>query len=204
MATRTKKRATQDRSEATKEKLLAATLSVILRDGWSGASTLKICDEAQVSNGAQTHHFPKKNDLLLAALKHNRDEMQGQTAQRLDRTTNDTSSISDFVDVLRLTKQDESYFYATLESLIAARTDEPLREELQDIDTEWIQSLRSASKRNVGALPDGLSAEDITELTLYLVRGMVVQRGVHQDNKHLDKLFALWRTLLERATVPSS
>ena len=55
-----------------------ATLSVILRDGWSGASTLKICDEAQVSNGAQTHHFPKKNDLLIAALKHNRDAMQGQ------------------------------------------------------------------------------------------------------------------------------
>ena len=177
-----------------------ATLSVILRDGWSGASTLKICDEAQVSNGAQTHHFPKKNDLLIAALKHNRDAMQGQTAQRLNRKNKDAMSISDFLDVLRLTKQDESYFYATLESLIAARTDEPLREELQTLDTEWIQSLRNASTRDVGTLPDGLSAEDITELTLYLVRGMVVQRGVHQNNKHLDKMFALWRTLLERAT----
>ena len=178
---------------------MEATLSVILRDGWSGASTLKICDEAQVSNGAQTHHFPKKNDLLIAALKHNRDAMQGQTAQRLDRTNKDAASITDFIDVLRLTKQDESYFYATLESLIAARTDEPLRKELEAIDTEWIQSLRAASKRNVGELPDGISVEDITELTLYLVRGLVVQRGVHQNNKHLDKMFALWRTLLGRA-----
>lgn len=196
-----RKRAPQDRAEATKEKLLAATLSVILRDGWSGTSTLKICEEADVSNGAQTHHYPRKNDLLIAALKRNRDQLQSETKQRVDKKRSKPLSMREHAAFLGLTKRDEPYFYATLESLIAARTDESLRLELKEIDEEWIQSLRSMSRERVSAQTGDLQPDDIVELTLYLVRGMVVQRGVHQNNKRLDKMFALWCDIIERAVT---
>ncbi len=194
-----RKRAPQDRAEATKEKLLAATLAVILRDGWSGTSTLKVCEEAKVSNGAQTHHYPKKNDLLIAALKRNRDTLRTRTDHLLEGNDQKTVPLRDHVEFLRLTKKDEPYFYATVESLVAARTDETLRDEVRAIDEEWIETLRSEAGRRIGNISDDLSAEDITELTLFLVRGMVVHRGVHEDTKHLDRMFDLWCDIIGRA-----
>ncbi len=199
MTTQTRKRAAQDRAEITKEKLLAATLSVILRDGWSGTSTLKVCQEAGVSNGAQTHHYPKKNDLLVAALKRNRDALRARTEAQLKKQGKEKLPLREHLELLDLTKQDEPYFYATLESLIAARTDETLRDDIRAIDEEWIETLRSTSEARIEEIPGEHQAEDLMELTLYLVRGLVVQRGIANDSKHLDRMFSLWCDLVERA-----
>ena len=194
-----RQRAPQERAEITKQKLLAATLSVILREGWSGTSTARICEEAEVSNGAQTHHFPRKNDLLIAALQRNRDELRARSARRLARDPASPLSMRAFMEQLVLTKRDESYYYATLESLIAARTDETLRPEVRAIDAEWIDTLRETARERVGEDAGGFEVEDIAELTLTLTRGLVVQRGVHGNPGHLEKLFGLWCELVERA-----
>ena len=60
----------QERSVRTRERLLDATLDVIFEEGWSGTSTNRICERAGVSRGAQTHHYPTKVELLLAAIEH--------------------------------------------------------------------------------------------------------------------------------------
>ena len=196
-----RQRAPQERAEATKEKLLTATLAVILREGWSGASTLKICQEAAVSNGAQTHHFPRKNDLLIAALQRNRDELRARSARRMARRSESSVPIREFMEHLDLTKQDEAYYYATLESLIAARTDATLKEDVRAIDAEWIETLRSMARERIEEGSADGRAEDIAELTLYLIRGLVVQRGLHESPGHLKKMFGLWCDLVERAVA---
>ena len=62
-------RTEQARSLQTKAKLLAATLSTIHDVGWASASSARIADAAGVSRGAQTHHYPTKTDLLIAAME---------------------------------------------------------------------------------------------------------------------------------------
>ena len=57
-----------ERTEKMRARLLKATLEVVVEEGWGQASTQRICARAGVSRGAQTHHFPTKTDLLLAAI----------------------------------------------------------------------------------------------------------------------------------------
>lgn len=194
-----RQRAPQERAEVTRAKLLDATLRVIHREGWSGASTAKICEEAAVSNGAQTHHFPRKNDLLIAALQRNRDELRARSERRVARRSGSGPPTREFMERLRLTRQDEAYYYATVESLVAARTDAPLREEVRAIDAEWVETMRSTMREEIDPDFEYDRAEDLAELTLYLVRGLVVQRGLQRNSKRLDDLFGLWCDLVERA-----
>ena len=48
-------------------RLLEATVDCLVEHGWSGTSTTLVSARAGVSRGAQLHHFPTKNDLVLAA-----------------------------------------------------------------------------------------------------------------------------------------
>ena len=51
-------------------RLLDATVECLVERGWSGTSTTLVSERAGVSRGAQLHHFPTKNDLVLAAVEH--------------------------------------------------------------------------------------------------------------------------------------
>ncbi len=192
-------RKSQERAEVTKEKLQAATLSVLLREGWAGTSTIRICQEAGVSSGAQTHHYPKKSQLLIAALQRLRNKLKAQAQRRMNAGGESQISLLRYLQSLSFSKRDASYYYATLESLVAARTDEDLRQDIQRFDEEWLEYLRSMANKRIGDPPDHFEVEDIAELTLYMVRGMVVHRGVHQNPKHLENMFQLWCKLVEHA-----
>ncbi|MBV9832442.1 MAG: helix-turn-helix transcriptional regulator, partial [Marmoricola sp.] len=53
-----------------RQRLLDATIECLVEHGWSGTSTTLVSQRAGVSRGAQLHHFPTKNDLVVAAVEH--------------------------------------------------------------------------------------------------------------------------------------
>src|SRR5512132_1726013 len=60
----------QERSRATQQRLLEATVECLVEHGWSGATTTVIAERAGVSRGAQLHHYPTRAALVLAAVEH--------------------------------------------------------------------------------------------------------------------------------------
>src|SRR5690349_22287634 len=66
----TTRRSNAERSAATQTRLLDATIECLIERGWAGTSTTEIVRRAGVSRGAQVHHFPTKDDLVLAAVEH--------------------------------------------------------------------------------------------------------------------------------------
>ena len=60
----------EERSRAMRERLLDATIECLITHGWSGTSTTLVSQRAGVSRGAQLHHFPTKNALVLASVVH--------------------------------------------------------------------------------------------------------------------------------------
>jgi AcrR family transcriptional regulator len=60
----------QERSRATRQRLLDAAVECLITRGWSGTTTTVIAETAGVSRGAQLHHYPTKTDLVLAAVDH--------------------------------------------------------------------------------------------------------------------------------------
>lgn len=67
--TNPRKTATQERSRATVNALLAATERVLVREGYDRASTNKIAEAAGVSIGSLYQYFPSKEALVAAVIE---------------------------------------------------------------------------------------------------------------------------------------
>ncbi|HXW88855.1 MAG TPA: helix-turn-helix domain-containing protein, partial [Streptosporangiaceae bacterium] len=59
----------QDRSRATRARLLESAVACLAELGWSGASVSVIAEHAGVSRGATQHYFPTREDLFTAAIE---------------------------------------------------------------------------------------------------------------------------------------
>src|SRR5262245_66517292 len=64
------RRSQAERSAGTQARLLDATIDCLVELGWSGTSTTEVVRRAGVSRGAQVHHYPTKEDLVVAAVEH--------------------------------------------------------------------------------------------------------------------------------------
>lgn len=59
---------TQQRSENTREQIMAAAIGRFCQSGYDATSVAEICTQADVSKGAFYHHFPSKKALFLAIM----------------------------------------------------------------------------------------------------------------------------------------
>src|SRR6478609_7641688 len=86
MPTATPARVSQEeRSRAMRQRLLDATVECLVERGFAGTSTTLVSERAGVSRGAQLHHFPTKNDLVLAAVEHLSEQRAAELQRASDR-----------------------------------------------------------------------------------------------------------------------
>ncbi|GLQ95600.1 TetR/AcrR family transcriptional regulator [Dyella mobilis] len=75
--TKPRKYATQERSRATVDALVAATARILVKEGYDKASTNRIAETAGVSIGSLYQYFPSKEALVAAVVeRHNEDIME--------------------------------------------------------------------------------------------------------------------------------
>ncbi|WP_104089712.1 TetR/AcrR family transcriptional regulator [Arthrobacter sp. GMC3] len=60
----------QDRSRATRERLLESAVALLAQAGWMSTTVATVAAHAGVSRGAAQHHFPTRDDLFSAAIEH--------------------------------------------------------------------------------------------------------------------------------------
>jgi AcrR family transcriptional regulator len=63
------RRTQEERTAETRGKLLDATIQSVLEVGYTATTTRRVTELAGVSQGAQTHHFPYRVDLVGAAVE---------------------------------------------------------------------------------------------------------------------------------------
>src|SRR3954462_4676873 len=104
-------------------RVLEAPAELRVEKGSAGTSTTLVSERAGVSRGAQLHHFPTKQDLVVAAVQHVT-EVRGtelaEAAQRLPTGPRRTRAV---LQVLG-DHFTSPVFTAALELWVAARTDE--------------------------------------------------------------------------------
>lgn len=183
----------EQRTEKMRARLLQATLEVIIEEGWGQASTQKICARAGVSRGAQTHHFPTKTDLLLAAIDEILRSHQREFDKPVGKKGTDQQKLEKLFALLWDACQDNLFMESWMEAMAAARTDDQLKAAVAPMDVRGIESIRRLTHQlDEDYAPQQKLAADLIELTVYLLRGMVMQRGVHDNERHRKRLFRLW------------
>ena len=165
-----KSRTQAQRRTGTKAAVLAATLEVLVSDGYVKLNSVRVAARAGVSRGALERYFPTKADLLMAATVYALDAAV-TSAERLAARTNQ-HTIEQFL------RDSERFFFspayrALIELAIAVASDPGLsswhrrvvaraRRRLNRI---WIGSLKAAGFQTG-------SAERFILLTHYLLRGV--------------------------------
>ncbi|GIU88893.1 MAG: TetR family transcriptional regulator [Acidimicrobiia bacterium] len=194
-----KRRTQEERSTATRAMLLTATIDCLVELGYASTTTTVIAERANVSRGAQLHHYPTKSALVAAALEHLAAELGRAFVQRTKALADTDERVDAAVDALW-----ESYasplFAAWVELAVAARTDPELRAELAPLEVRLRGSIRSVlSDLFAVELPDG-RVEALLQATIYLLQGMAFERLVGTSGRRARRNFGavldLWKRFL--------
>jgi AcrR family transcriptional regulator len=132
----------EERSAETRQRLMDATVECLFERGYAGTTTTEIATRAGVSRGAQLHHFPKKDELVVSALEHvfnlRLSQMRNTVAQRStgDRETRLIAMVDALWPIFK-----GPTFYAWLELVVASRTDPALNEAVRDASERFGEGL---------------------------------------------------------------
>jgi AcrR family transcriptional regulator len=116
------RRRNADRSAATREKILGATIDCLHDVGYHQTTTVLVTERAGVSRGAMLHHFPSKADLMMAGMDYIRRRMGAAHAAKLAPIADDRERFGALVDIL-WGEYSQPVGVARLELILASRSD---------------------------------------------------------------------------------
>jgi len=189
-----------ERSRAMRGRLLEATIECLVEHGWSGTSTTLVSQRAGVSRGAQLHHFPTKNDLVLAAVDHLASTRQTDLATRIaafppgpGRTRAVLRALAElFTGPL---------FLAALELWVAARTDPTLHEPVSDLESRFGRRAHRCTVEALGADETSPGNRELVQATLDLVRGLGLADTLTDDVVRRERILDRWAAVLDAGLV---
>lgn len=190
------RRTQAERSEATRRRILDAAVDLLGARGYAGLRTSDVAEAAGVSKGAQTHHFPSKDDLVVAVVGHVF-ERAGELARKRARRA---ATVDEAVRALIADGQE--FFFSELflvaldlaiQGRLRAQPSEPLAQlagaTRLPVEAQWRTALVESG------VPEAL-ADDLLWLTLSIVRGLAVRRLWQHDPPRFNRLFRTWREMV--------
>lgn len=175
----------QGRSAETRKRLLEAAIACLYEKGYAGTTTSEIAGRAGVSRGAQVHHFPHKEELVLGALEcvHERrlDEFE-RTLEQLPAGTFECRL--DMLIDLTWARFKGPSFYAWLELLVASRTDPAMRDAVLAVSRRLGGRLQKTLTQFLCAQAANTSAEiaarieQVAEIVLGRLESLALERAL--------------------------
>ena len=185
-------RSQQERSRLTRHRLLDATVTCLIRYGWSGTTTTVVAETAGVSRGAQLHHFPTKTALVLAAVEYLTDRRASEIRHETRALpTSVDQRVETVVDLLGASFTGPLY-HAALEVWVAARTDDALRSALVPLEAKIGRELFRLTATLLGADVSRPDVRDAIQATLELLRGLGVANLLGTDAHRSQDVLRGW------------
>jgi AcrR family transcriptional regulator len=182
----------QDRSRATRRKLLGAAIECLAELGWAGTTVVVVAERAGVSRGAAQHHFPTREALVTEAVAY-MSEMRAASIVSLPVSELDTESVLEVLFGL----YSGPVFRAALQLWIAAAADEALRKQIAPLEAALG---RQAHRLAVGLLRMDESRAGVREMvqaTLDLVRGLGLADLLSDDSARRARVLRQWAWTLD-------
>ncbi len=197
-----RRRTQEERSNATREALLDATIDCLVDYGYAGTTTTRVAERAGLSRGAPMHHYQRKAPLVVAALLHLASRRRTELVERARRELplEKGDPVAAAVDLMWSTFSGP-LFTAALELWIAARTDDELREALMPVEREIGQGVRRTANRlyQDAGIDDEQIARRIgpaVEMAGNAMRGMALQQLLDPNRKRLDRQLSFLKDVL--------
>ncbi|MFC5492146.1 TetR/AcrR family transcriptional regulator [Nocardioides caricicola] len=186
----------EERTRVMRARLLEATVDCLVERGFAGTSTTLVSERAGVSRGAQLHHFPTKNDLVVAAVEHlteKRGRELAEAAAKLPRGEKHTRAVLQML----ADHFTEPVFSAALELWVAARTDETLLAAVSPLELRVGRETHRMTVELLGVDETKPGARELVQATLDLVRGLGLANTITDDAKRRERILDRWADVLD-------
>lgn len=192
----------QDRSRATRQRLLDAAIDSLVELGWTHSTVSEVAERAGVSRGAAQHHFPTREALMTAAVEHvtlRRDEaITGDTARELAALPPGATRTARAVDII-VAWFLGAPFRAALELWVAASAEPQLRELVVPLERQTGRQAHQAAVELLGADESVPGVRELIQATLDLARGLGLADLLTDDHARRERIVRQWALVLDGA-----
>jgi AcrR family transcriptional regulator len=182
------RRSNAERSAATQNRLLDATIDCLIDRGWAGTSTTEIVRRAGVSRGAQVHHYPTKEDLVLAAVEH----LVERRIREFEETFADLPAAQRSPAAAMRVLYDHCFratFEPWLELAVAARTDPALHARFVQFESRFFETALTTFRALFpDAAADPAFARVALRLTFAVLDGLATGRLIDVPEDELNSV----------------
>ncbi|SHH21447.1 transcriptional regulator, TetR family [Jatrophihabitans endophyticus] len=189
----------QDRSRATRARLLAAAITCLAELGWSASTVAVVAERAGVSRGAAQHHFPTREALFTAALEHVTRE-RGEQMRRQFAEQGRQLSTEAIVEVV-FGLFSGTFFRAALMLWVAAAAEPQLREQVVPLEARIGREVHRMVVDVLGVDERVDGVRETVQATLDLARGLGLANLLTDDGARRGRIARQWAHTLER-TLP--
>jgi AcrR family transcriptional regulator len=189
----------QDRSRATRQRLLEAAVACLGEHGWAGSTVSAVAERAGVSRGAAQHHFPTREDLFTAAVEYVAEERstalralfpQGAQGAHGDRH----AVVAALVDLYT-----GPLFRAALHLWVAASNEEQLRPRVTELEARVGRETHRIAVELLDADESVPGVRERVQGLLDMARGLGLANLLTDDGPRRERVVTQWAALLDEA-----
>jgi AcrR family transcriptional regulator len=163
----------QDRSRATRLRLLDAAVDELIDRGYAGFTAQGVAERAGTSRGAQQGHFPKKTTLVAEAVRHLGQLQTAELRETLSEVVAGAARLGSALDVI-FSQYSSGRFAAIVELSLAARQNPELREVVSVEERAIAAELHALAFDLFGPAASNRSTAERWTTALSAVRGLAL------------------------------
>ncbi|HEX2133326.1 MAG TPA: TetR/AcrR family transcriptional regulator [Actinophytocola sp.] len=193
----------QDRSRATRKRLLEAAIECLAEVGWSGSTVAVVAERAGVSRGAAQHHFPTREDLVTSAVEYVAQERLAQLREHaVDLPTGPgrTQAVVDMVEHMYT----GPVFRAAIHLWVAASSDERLRERVLVLEGRVGRETHRVALELLGVDESAPGVREAVQATLDMARGLGLANLLSDDSRRRARVLRQWARMLDTSLTSGS
>lgn len=198
------RRTQAERTHSTQRKLIDGAIDLLKRKRYASFRTAEVAEHAGVSKGAQTHHFPSKDMLVLQALEEVYRRTQQRALERIEAGRQDPERLleqlvadsrefflgDDFLLSLDLMMVDPG-------STLGSEVKRLAQQYRLPVEQAWLDALVEAGH------PER-QAKDVVRLTFAIARGFGVRQLIAGSDEEFPHLMDSWMRMAEAMLLLSA
>nr|WTB32858.1 TetR/AcrR family transcriptional regulator [Streptomyces sp. NBC_00830] len=182
----------QDRSRATRRRLLEAAVACLAEHGWAGSTVSVVAERAGVSRGAAQHHFPTREDLFTAAVEYVAEERSA--ALRTLPVQGRAAVVAALVDLYT-----GPLFRAALQLWVAASNEASLHPRVSELEARVGRETHRIAVELLTADETRPGVRETVQGLLDMARGLGLANVLTDDTARRQRVVAQWAALLDDA-----
>jgi AcrR family transcriptional regulator len=187
----------QDRSRATRQRILEAAVACLAEHGWAGSTVAVVCTRAGVSRGAAQHHFRTREELFTAAIAHVAEQWLVAVRERARALPREGPDRTYAVVDMLVSAHTGPLFRAALHLWVAAGEEEVLRPGVAALEARIGREAHRLAVEFLGADESLPGVRETVQGTLDMARGLGLANLLSDDSARRAGIVRQWSRVLD-------